>query len=159
VALQEVRWPGEGDVILNEMTLFYSGTSNGKNEHGVGFLVNYQLLPSIKKFTTVNERICHIRVAGKQYDTILICVYSLTKTGEEDLKDIFYDELERVYNDLSGHCVKIILGDLNAQVKIGNESVHDRSNGNGTRLIKFAIANNLIVSCSFFPRKNINKYT
>jgi len=33
------------------------------------------------------------------------------------------------------------------------------SNGNGTRLVEFAIANGLIVSSSFFPRKNINKYT
>jgi hypothetical protein len=33
------------------------------------------------------------------------------------------------------------------------------SNENGTRLIEFAIANDLIVSSSFFPRKNINKYT
>jgi hypothetical protein len=72
VALQEVRWPGERDVRVNEMTLFYSGSSNGKHENGVGFLVNYQLLPSIKKFTPVNDRICHICIAGKQYNTILI---------------------------------------------------------------------------------------
>jgi len=32
-------------------------------------------------------------------------------------------------------------------------------NGNGTRLVGFAIANGLIVSSSFFTRKNINKYT
>lgn len=82
-------------------------------------------------------------------------------------RDVFYDELEKVYNDLPRHCVRIIVSDLNAQVgremmykpKIGNESVHDRSNGNGTRLVEFANANGLIVSSSFFPRKNINKYT
>ncbi|KAL4153722.1 hypothetical protein QTP88_001555 [Uroleucon formosanum] len=167
VALQEVRWPGERDMRTNGMTLFYSGSSNGKHENGVGFLVNDQLLPSIKKFTPVNDRICHIRIAGKQYDIILICVYSPTETGEGDLKDMFYDELERVYNCLSGHCLKIILGDFNSQVgretiyrpTIGSESIHDLSNGNGTRLVEFAIANGLIVSSSFFPRKNINKYT
>lgn len=60
--------------------------------------------------------------------------------------------------------MKIVLGDLNAQVgkemmyrpTIGNESVHDRSNENGTRLIEFGIANDLIVSSSFFPRINIH---
>jgi len=80
------------------------------------------LLPSIKKFTPVNDRICHIRIAGKQYDIILICVYSPTETSEEDLEDMFYDELERVYNGLSGHCLKIILGDFNSQV--GRETVY-----------------------------------
>ncbi|XP_016664458.1 craniofacial development protein 2-like [Acyrthosiphon pisum] len=121
----------------NGMTIFYSRSSNGKHENGVGFLVNDQLLPSIKKFTPVNDRICHIRIA------------------------------ERVYNGLSGYCLKVILGDFNSQVgretvyrpTIGSESVHDMSNGNGTRLVEFAIANGLIVSSSFFPRKNINKYT
>lgn len=154
VALQEVRWPGEGDMRTNGMTIFYSGSSNEKHENGVGFLVNDQLLPSIKNFTPVNDRICHIRIAGKHYDTILICVYSHTETSEEDLKDTFYDELERVYNVLSGHCLKIILGDFNSQVgqetvyrpTIGSESAHDMSNGNGTRLVEFAIANGLIVS-------------
>jgi exonuclease III len=84
VALQEVRWPGEGDVRVNEMTLFYSGTSNRKHENGVGFLVNDQLLPSIKKFIPENDRICHIRIAGEQYDTILICVYSPTETKQKN---------------------------------------------------------------------------
>lgn len=149
MALQEVRWPGEEDVRVNEMSLFYSGTSNGKHENVVGFLVNDQLLPSIKKFTPVNDRIYHIRIAGKQYDTILICVYSPTETSAKELKEIlmniiyYIDELERVYNGLSGHSVKIILGDLNAQVgkemmyrpTIGNDSIHDRSNENCIRLI------------------------
>ncbi|KAL4125800.1 hypothetical protein QTP88_010040 [Uroleucon formosanum] len=145
VALQEVRWPGEGDMRTNGMTLFYSGSSNGKHENGVGFLVNDQLLPSIKKFTPVNDRICHIRIAGKQYDIILICVYSPTETGEEDLKDMGFNSQvgrETIYRPT-----------------IGSESIHDLSNGNGTRLVEFAIANGLIVSSSFFPRKNINKYT
>lgn len=42
----------------------------------------------------------------------------------------------RVYNDLLGYCIQIILGDLNAQIGeemmyrpiIGNESVYDKSN-------------------------------
>lgn len=41
---------------------------------------------------------------------------------------------------------------------IGNENVHEVSNGNGTTPVKFAITNDFIVSSSFFPRKNINKY-
>jgi len=71
------------------MTLFYSGTSNDKHENGVGFLVNDQILTSIKKLTSINDRICHIRIAEKPYDIILICVYSPTEAEEEDIKDIF----------------------------------------------------------------------
>jgi hypothetical protein len=40
VALQEVRWPEEGDMRTNGMTIFYSGSSNGKHENRVGILVN-----------------------------------------------------------------------------------------------------------------------
>jgi hypothetical protein len=47
--------------------------------------------------------------------------------------------------------MKILLGDFNAKVgreeisklTIGNESLHEISNGNGVRLVNFATSNNL----------------
>jgi len=49
VTLQEVKWPGERNFKANEINMFYSGAPNGKHVNGVGFLVNYQIVPSIKK--------------------------------------------------------------------------------------------------------------
>lgn len=59
------------------------------------------------------------------------------------------------------------VGDLNAQVgkelmfrpTIGKESLHDTSNDNGNKLINFAISRELVISSTYFPRKNIHKHT
>ena len=42
---------------------------------------------------------------------------------------------------------------------IGPNSLHEISNGNGTRLISFAHSKNCIISSTYFPRKNIQKFT
>ena len=63
--------------------------------------------------------------------------------------------------------MKILLGDFNAKVEreiifkptIGQESLHQDSNDNGVRLIKFATSKNLVVKSTMFPHRNIHKYT
>jgi hypothetical protein len=63
--------------------------------------------------------------------------------------------------------MKILLGDLNAKVDredifkptIGNERLHEISNDNGVRVVKFATSKNLIVKSTMFPHRNIHKYT
>lgn len=65
------------------------------------------------------------------------------------------------------HCIKIVLGDFNAkegreemyQPTIGRESLHDKSNDNGTRLINFCMTNGLTLSSTYFLRKDIYKQT
>lgn len=165
--MQEIRWPGEESVKTEGMTLFYSGDKYGRHINGVGFLVNELLLPHVKHFERVSDRICYMRIADKSGDLILICVYAPTETGPNDEKEVFYEELERTYNKLPNHCSKILLGDFNAQVgnetmykpTIGGESAHDISNGNGMRLIEYAIAKELIITSTFFPSKLIHKHT
>ncbi|KAL4113922.1 hypothetical protein QTP88_017474 [Uroleucon formosanum] len=145
-ALQEIRWP-EGSVKTEGMTLFYSGNKNGRHINGVGFLVSELLLPHVKHFEPINDRICYMRIADKSGDLMLICVYAPTENGPNDEKEVFYEELERTYDKLPNHCSKILLGDFNAQVgnekmykpTVGGESAHDISNGNGMRLIEYNI--------------------
>jgi hypothetical protein len=59
------------------------------------------------------------------------------------VKDSFYEELERVFDKFPKYHTKVLLGDFSAKVgkeemfkpTIGNESLHEISNGNGVRLI------------------------
>jgi len=39
LALQEIRWPGEGSLKKDDKTIFYSGNRDGKFENGVGLCV------------------------------------------------------------------------------------------------------------------------
>jgi hypothetical protein len=42
---------------------------------------------------------------------------------------------------------------------IGNESLHEASNGNGVRVVNYATSKNLIVKSTTFPHRDIHKHT
>ena len=85
----------------------------------------------------------------------------------DESKDSFYEELQQVFKHLHKYHMNILLGDFNAKVgnekffkpTIGNESLHQYSNDNGVRIVKFAISKNLVVKSTIFPHRNIRKYT
>ncbi|KAL4126161.1 hypothetical protein QTP88_010387 [Uroleucon formosanum] len=167
VAIQEIRWLGNGNVQSSNSTIFFSGKETGKHEQGVGFVVRNSIMSSIKRFMPVNERLCYLQMAGWNFDICIINGYAPTEDQEEEVKNIFYEDLERLFDSLPNNCIKIIAGDLNAQVgkeqflrpTIGQESWHSVSNDNGLRLVGFAESKNLIISSTYFPRKNIHKHT
>jgi len=82
------------------------------------------------------------------------------------LKDIFYEEVEEVFDHFPKYYMKILVGDFNAELGtedifkqiIGQEILHQDSNDNGVRLVSFATSKNLVKS-KMFPHRNIHKYT
>jgi hypothetical protein len=84
-----------------------------------------------------------------------------------DVKDSFYEELERIFDKFPKYHMKILLADLNGKVgredifkpTIGNESLQEISNDNGVRVVNFVTSKNLIVKSTVFPHRNIHKYT
>jgi hypothetical protein len=110
---------------------------------------------------------CFIHVKGKIWDIALLNCYAPTEDKNNDVKSDFYESLENAYDSLPGNTIKIIVGDLNAQIgressyrpTIGQESLHLTSNDNGVRAINFAVSKDLVVSSTFFPRKDIYKQT
>jgi hypothetical protein len=167
VALQEVRWPGSGHLKSDNMTIFYSGSGNGKHEHGVGFIVKEFLVKLVKKFEAVDDRLCYIIIEGKTSNIAIINCYAPTETADNDYKDSFYDNLERVYDMIPRSYIRILVGNQNAQVRrehafrhtIGKESMHSESNNNRLRLISFASTKGLVISSTQFQRKEIYKQT
>jgi|UniRef100_A0A2S2QC91 hypothetical protein len=130
-------------------------------------MINNRLLENVKGFEAINERICYIRLKIKEQIVIIFSCHAPTEEKDVETKDIFYDELEQVYNDTSRHAIKIILEDMNAKIgweniyrpTIGKESLHSISNDNGARLIHFAMSNGIIISSTYFQRKDIHKQT
>lgn len=152
---------------IKETTIFYSGCKDNKHVFGVGFMINNRLLENVKRFEAINERICYIRLKIKEKIVIIFSCHAPTEEKDGKTKDIFYDELEQVYNDTPRYAIKIILGDMNAKIEreniyrptIGKESLHSISNDNGARLIHFAMSNGIIISSTYFHRKDIHKQT
>jgi len=151
---REVRWPENGSVKSGNHTIFYSGSRSNRHEYGVGFLVSDSILPNIKSFTAINERMAFVLVKGKIWDIALLNWYAPTEDKNNEVKSDFYEDLENAYDSLPGSTVKIIVGDLNAQIgressyrsTIGQESLLVTSNDNGVRVINFAVSKDPVVS-------------
>jgi hypothetical protein len=56
----------------------------------------------------------YIRLTGCWCD-IILNVHAPTEDKIDDMKDSFYDELERVFDKFPKHRMKILLGEFNAK--------------------------------------------
>ena len=89
-----------------------------------------------------------------------------TKKTEKKKED-FYNLLEQSINQIANLDIKVILGGINAKVgkeniykpTIDNESLHNETNNNGTKMIQFAVSKGFNVSSTTFPHTDIHKET
>jgi hypothetical protein len=174
-AIQEVRWPHSGEREFRAVDpiahthfkyhIYYSGSA--KAERGVGFVVLGDQQKRVIRWRPVNDRICVLRIKGKFFNYSIINTYAPTNDKSDDVKDEFYDRLERTYGECPKHDIKIVIGDANAQVGredffcpvIGKHSLHTSTNDNGLRLISFAAARGMAICSTYFPRLDIRKHT
>ncbi|XP_058449191.1 uncharacterized protein LOC131429161 [Malaya genurostris] len=110
---------------------------------------------------------CRLMIKGRFFNFNIINVHSPHSGSTDDDKDAFYAQLERKYDCCPSHDVKIIIGDLNAQVgqeeefrpTIGRFSAHQLTNENGLRLIDFAASKNMAIRSTFFQHSLPYRYT
>jgi hypothetical protein len=60
----------------------------------------------------------YIILRGRWYDIIVLNVHAPTEDKIYDMKDIFYLELDCVFDKFPKHHMKILLGDINAKVLV-----------------------------------------
>ncbi|XP_035780619.1 craniofacial development protein 2-like [Anopheles albimanus] len=155
VALQEIRWLGSGVRNRRGSTRYDIYYSCHAEHHilGTGFAVGQRLKSDIIGFRAIDERLCTLRLRGRFSNISLINVHAPTEDKTEEEKDLYYGRLLRAIDQCPKYDVKIILGDFNAKIGrdpvyrqyTGLHSLHEHSNDNGSRLINFAIANDLVI--------------
>jgi exonuclease III len=164
-AIQEIRWKQIELTELRHYILINSGSK--ENNYGTGFMVSKEIKQNLISYKTVNERICTVRMRGRFFNTTFISIHAPTEEKEEDIKDQFYERLERTHNEIPRNDIKIILGDFNAKIgkdvmyrpAIGTHSRHETNNENGQRIVDFTSGKNICISSMYFPHKNIHKET
>lgn len=71
----------------------------------------------------------------------------------------FHSTLEKVYDELISHDIKLVLGDSNTIVRLqetyagmtGRISLYEINNDNGQLLVDFTSKNNLVIHLKCFP--------
>jgi len=81
------------------MTIFYSCSQS--HEYGIGFIVNNSILPFVRNFITHSERICLLQLECKWGNISVINCHAPTEDKEEQTKEEFYNQLERVYDSMT----------------------------------------------------------
>ncbi|XP_058832921.1 craniofacial development protein 2-like [Topomyia yanbarensis] len=115
----------------------------------------------------INARMCKLRIKGRFFNYSIMNVHCPHEGRPDDEKEAFYMQLEQTYDGCPLRDVKIVIGDMNAQVGreemyrpvIGPNSLHSVSNDNGQRCVNFAASRGMVIRSTFFPRKDIHKVT
>ena len=161
------RWLAQGIRDTKKHTILQSRKNSGTREFGVAFIIDNKIKQHIKDFTPINERMCKIRIKTHFFNLTIINVHCPTEDQDEILKTEFYQKLEQIYDSAPRNDIKMIIGDMNAKIgkeeeyigTTGKHSLHDESNENGNLLIDFATSKNMVISSTYFPRRDIHKIT
>jgi hypothetical protein len=129
--------------------------------------VHKRIIPTVKRVEFVSGRMSYIILRGPWCHIIVLNDHAPTEDKAYEVKDSFYEDLERVFDKFPNYHMKILLGDFNAKIgredifkpTIWNESLHEISNDNGVRLVNFATSKNLRVKSTMFPHHIIHKCT
>jgi len=165
--ISEARWLGSGKRSMEGYTVYWSGRKEGHYE-GVAVAVRNNLAGSVTAWEPVNERLMWIRCNAKNVPVTIVQCYAPTDCSDEEAKDVFYDQLERVLSSISKRDILIVMGDFNARVgsdyktwtkTLGRYGVENGESDNGLRLLDLCATNDLCVLGTFFQHKRIHKYT
>ncbi|VDP36481.1 unnamed protein product [Schistosoma margrebowiei] len=97
----------------------------------------------------------------------IIQCYAPTNDSNDDIKDQFYERLQSVIEKCPRKDLTILMGDLNAKVRIDNTGYEDimgrhglgQRNENGERFANLCAFNTLVIGGTIFPHKRIHKAT
>ena len=169
LGITETHIPGTGSELLdNGSLLIHSGRVDGIRRQGVGLSLSKRIKNSLISYMPISERVLTARLHSKHLNISVVVVYAPTEAASDNDKDEFYQQLSSVFDELPRHDLKLLLGDLNAQVTsdcsflsgvIGGHSLHSSSNDNGTRLLDFCVAHQLTIGGTLFQHRDIHKGT
>jgi hypothetical protein len=163
--VQEVRWDKSETERVEDYTFFYGGGNESQQLETDPFTLENNTV--VRRVEFVSDRMSCAKLKVRWCNIIVVNVHTPCEDTSSNIKDSFYEELGRVFDQFPRNNMKILLGDFNAKVgredifkpTIGNDSLHEINNYNGVREANYATTKNLVVKSTMFPHRNIHKYT
>ena len=112
VAVQEIRWQGQGRIDKKDFSLFYSGPKERTGRFGTGFIINAKMKKSFLSFEPLSNRLCKLRLRGKSRNIILISTYAPTEDNPDAIKDEVYDQVIQECEKVHKYDILILKGGL-----------------------------------------------
>jgi hypothetical protein len=83
--------------------------------------VHKRIISTVKRVEFVSDRMSYIILRGRWCYIFVLNVHAPTEDKTDDVKDSFYEELERVFDKFPQYHMKSLLGDFNT--KVGKEDI------------------------------------
>ena len=166
MGMSESRWCGSGKFILSTgETIVYSGRDDEVHQHGVAIMLNKDAAKTMINWAPIGERIIRARFHSRYVKLTLIHVFAPTNDTDEEVKDHFHEKFQAVVEKGPKHDFLVIAVDLSSKVGSdveGYERVMSKHgvgtrNDNGEKLCDFCGMNDLVITGTIFPHKEIHK--
>lgn len=165
LAIQETK-QGNNDVVDLDGYTFFKSSGNDRRL-GVGFMVGEKMRTKVIGFKPISDRMCTLRLKGGHRKITIINVHAPTEEQNIEVKECYYETLDKICDGVSKHDCKLVMGDWNAKVgqeeiyqpTIGKYSLHDQSNENGRFMIDFAMGRDMKIKSTCYEHRNIHKGT
>ena len=123
LGVSEMRSSGQGCLYSDDMTVLYSD-HNEQHTDGVGIILSKLASRALVCWQPVNERIVTARLNTKLAKVTVVQVYAPTEIAPDEEKDIFYDHLQDVLQEVPSFVIKVVLGDFNAKLDTERRGMH-----------------------------------
>jgi len=169
LGISECRWAGFGQMrVQTGETLLYSGRDDDAHLSGVAMFLSRKAASCLISWSPVNDRIITARFNSRYIRTSIVQVYAPTNNAEEKAKDVFYEQVQKVLDKIPKHDIVILMGDWNAKVRdqqdgeegvVGHHGLYGERSENGQRFVELCASNNMVITTTLFPHKDIHKHT
>jgi hypothetical protein len=75
------------------------GNVNASHHLGTDFLIHTSNTSAVKKVKHVTDKMSYIRLRECRCDIIVLNLYASTEHKSDDMKESFYEKLERVFDN------------------------------------------------------------
>jgi len=156
---------GGGSSAVERATVLHSGGCHHVN--GVALVMCGLLAECLTKWLPVSDRLLLTRFSVCHGHLSVVVAYALTEDSTDEVKDVFYGQLEATISNIRPHDTLLLLGDLNATTGTdcsGFKSVVGRfdsgdiePNDNSMRVLSLCSSAGLAIMESWFQRRDVHR--